>query len=237
MIIRRSDERGMTKLDWLEGRHSFSFGRYWDARFHNFGVLRVLNEDVIFPGKGFETHFHDNMEIVTFIIEGALQHKDSLGNGSIIRPGEIQRMTAGTGIQHSEFNASQEEACHLLQIWITPCETDLVPSYEQRSYLERRRPNKFILLASSKGEDDSVTIHQDARFYYLKLNKNAKKIDFSIKNQRAVWVHVFSGSLDINDTRFVAGDGLGLDEPGVLVFSRGEDAQLLLIEMAKFEED
>ncbi len=237
MIIRRSDERGLTKLDWLEGRHTFSFGRYRDPHFQNFGFLRVLNEDVISPGKGFETHFHENMEIVTFVIEGALQHKDSLGNGSIIRPGEIQRMTAGTGIQHSEFNASPEETCHLLQIWITPCERGLVPSYEQRSYLDRRRPNKLVLLASPKGEDDSVTIHQEACFSYLKLNRNGKKIDFSIKKNRAVWVHVFSGNLEMNGTRFGAGDGLGLDGPGTLSFSKGEDAQLLLIEMAKLEDE
>src|SRR5256886_2212453 len=165
ITLRPAEQRGLTRLDWLDSRHSFSFDRYHDPRHMGFRVLRVINEDRVAPGSGFPTHSHRDMEILTFVLEGALEHKDSLGNGSVIRPGDVQRMTAGTGISHSEFNPSRTEPVHFLQVWIHPEQEGLKPGYEQRAFPDAERRGQLRLVASRNGSDGSVTIHQDVKLY------------------------------------------------------------------------
>ncbi len=175
ITVRKSAERGTTQIDWLDSRHTFSFGDYYDSRWMGFGPLRVINEDFVEPGMGFGMHPHRDMEIITYIVKGALEHKDSLGTGSVIRPGDVQRMTAGRGIRHSEFNPSATERVHLLQIWIEPSERGLQPSYEQKTIPDGERHNRLRLIASPDGRDGSVTIHQDADVYAALLDSGTEQ--------------------------------------------------------------
>jgi redox-sensitive bicupin YhaK (pirin superfamily) len=231
ITIRKAEERGHLDHGWLDTYHTFSFDRYYDPSHMSFGSLRVINEDRVAPGHGFPTHSHRDMEIITYILEGGLTHRDSMGNGSVIKPGEVQRMTAGTGVAHSEANPSTTDAVHLLQIWIMPNARGLEPGYEQKMFSDEMKQNKLALIASQHGRDGSVTIHQDADVYASKLDAG-ERVVHTTAGDRQVWVQVARGSVRVNDTDLKQGDGAALtDETRVTVEGR-EPAEILLFDMA-----
>jgi redox-sensitive bicupin YhaK (pirin superfamily) len=232
ITIRRSQERGIKNFGWLDTRHSFSFGQYYDPEYMGFGNLRVINEDKVQAGTGFPTHPHHDMEIITYIIDGALEHKDSMGNGSIIRPGDVQRMSAGTGIKHSEFNPSSTDPVHLLQIWIVPHTQDLTPSYEQKHFLATQKHGKLCLIASGDGREDSVTIHQNVDLYATQLNKD-EMISYSIVEGRNVWIQVVTGIVELGDRQLSAGDGAAISlEDNITIQGLSDMAELLLFDLS-----
>ena len=207
MIHKRSaDERGRTKIDWLDSRHTFSFGDYYDPESMGFSVLRVVNDDRVAPGGGFPTHGHANMEILSYVISGGLEHKDSIGTGSVIRPGDVQRMSAGTGVRHSEFNASRTEPVHFLQIWIIPARAGLPPSYEQKTFPAAERDGRLKLCAAPDGRDGALTIHQDVRLYAGTFAPGSKAT-LELAAGRNAWVQVADGAVDLNGKHLGAGDG------------------------------
>jgi redox-sensitive bicupin YhaK (pirin superfamily) len=215
--IRPAAERGVTRLDWLDSRHTFSFADYYDPRHMNFGPLRVINDDKVAPGRGFGTHGHRDMEIVTYVLSGALAHRDSLGTGATIRPGEIQIMSAGTGIQHSEMNPSADEPVHLLQIWIMPDRQGLVPRYDQQKVDVAGRLTPIV---TPDGRDDSVVIHQDATMLAAKLDAGARATH-PLAPGRGAWVHVARGAIQLGDVALVEGDGAAVrDEREVSLVAR-----------------
>jgi quercetin 2,3-dioxygenase len=232
MITRRpADERGRTRTNWLDGRHTFSFNRYYDPRWSGFRDLLVINEDRVAPAAGFPPHSHNDMEIITYIISGALEHRDSMGNTSVIRPGELQRMSAGTGVTHSEYNPSADSPTHLLQIWITPEREGTKPSYEQREFPEAERRGRLRLLASRDGREGSVTIHQDAEVYDAVLGKD-EEVTYELQDGRNAWVQVVGGSLKLNGVELKAGDGAAVSEEGRLLIGAVEPSELLLFDLA-----
>lgn len=228
--IRRSAERGYADFGWLKSRHTFSFGNYHDERFMGFGPLRVINEDRVEPGRGFGQHSHQNMEILSWVLDGALAHKDSIGTGAVIVPGEMQRMTAGTGIAHSEFNDSRSERVHFLQIWILPAEQGLQPGYEQRSFSEGLG-GRLLLVASADGRDGSVLIHQDVDLYVARPAADAQ-LSHQFKPGRIGWIQVARGSVETNGQALEQGDGAAIDDVAQLRIEALEDAELLLFDMA-----
>jgi redox-sensitive bicupin YhaK (pirin superfamily) len=228
--IRRSEDRGHANHGWLEARHSFSFGHYYDPNHMGFGPLRVINEDRVHPGQGFPPHPHADMEIVTYIIEGALEHKDTLGNGAVITPGEVQRMSAGTGIRHSEYNASRTDMVHLLQIWIEPARRGLAPSYEQKAFPDEERTGAWRLVGSPDGRDGSVTIHQDVRLYNA-LIPGGDSIRHTTGPDRKLWVQVVRGGFTLNGKRLKAGDGAAIEGEDELLLSASADSEALLFDM------
>ena len=226
IALRPAEERGHTRLSWLDSRHSFSFDRYYDPRHMGFRVLRVINEDRVDPGQGFGTHPHRDMEILTFVLEGALEHKDSLGNGSVIRPGDVQRMTAGTGISHSEFNPSRTEPVHFLQVWILPERPGLEPSYEQRSF-----PAAGLRLVGSRdGREGSVRIHQDVLVYVARLSPG-EEVVHALAPGRHAWIQMTRGAAQVNGTRLGAGDGAALSEERSVTLRGVDGAEALLFEL------
>jgi redox-sensitive bicupin YhaK (pirin superfamily) len=235
--IRRTDERGRTRLPWLDGRHSFSFGNYYDPENMGFRSLRVINDDVIAPRGGFGTHPHQDMEIVTVVLSGALRHQDSMGNGSVIRPGDVQRMTAGTGVRHSEHNDSDTEPAHLLQIWLLPESRGLEPSYEQTTFNTEARAGEWVVVASRDGRDGSVTIHQDAALHRLHLPPNAT-VGMPIRADRHGWLHVVDGVVQIGGETLlagktlVAGDGVAMSAIDEATLVGVESADLLFFDLA-----
>lgn len=229
--IRKAEDRGLTRNQWLNSFHSFSFGEYYDASFMGFENLRVINEDIIQPATGFGVHPHRDMEIITYVVEGALQHKDSLGTGSIIKPGEIQRMSAGTGIRHSEVNHSSTDYLHLLQIWILPEQQNLPPSYEQKTISKIN--NKLILIGSKNSSNSSpfsVRIHQDVELYVGYLTTNAI-IEYVFSPSRTGWLQLVKGKVHINSSELVAGDGCAITEENQIKIECVEDAELLLFDL------
>ena len=228
--IRRAAARGQTRVEWLDSRHTFSFGEYYDPAHMGFRALRVINDDRIAPGSGFDTHPHRDMEIVTYVLDGALQHRDSLGTGSVIRAGEIQRMSAGTGIRHSEFNASQSEPVHLLQIWLLPVEHGIEPSYEQRALPAGVRGG-LMLVGSRDGRDGSVTVHQDVRIYAGQLDAGTA-VAHPIASDRHTWLHVARGAATVGGTLLRDGDGAAISGEPELSIRAGEPAELLLFDLA-----
>lgn len=229
--IRRSAERGHFNHGWLDTFHSFSFGDYYDPSHTQFRALRVMNEDRVAPGQGFPMHGHRDMEIVTYVLSGALEHRDSLGNGEVLRPGELQRMSAGKGIRHSEFNPSATEPVHLYQIWLLPGELGLVPSYEQRVVPAAGRDNAWRLVASPNGADGSLSIQTDARLYLANVKGGATE-DHTFAAGRHGWLQVLRGEVALGNQTLVAGDGAALsDEPAVTV-SATEPAEVLLFDLA-----
>lgn len=231
ITIRPSQERGGANFGWLDSKHSFSFGGYYDPNYMGFGSLRVINEDFVQPGRGFDTHGHRDMEIITYILDGELEHKDSIGNGSIIRPGELQRMSAGKGILHSEFNPSATNLVHLLQIWIIPDTNGLEPSYEQKNFAPSAKQGKLRLLGSRDGRDGSVTIHQDVDLYDACLTEN-QEISYLIRENRSVWVQVAKGDITLNGQILTAGDGAAIAEESSLTFKgMSRQAEILLFDM------
>jgi redox-sensitive bicupin YhaK (pirin superfamily) len=232
MITRRpADERGRTRTDWLDSRHTFSFNRYYDPRFVGFRDLLVINEDFVAPSKGFGTHSHRDMEIITYVVGGALQHRDSMGNTSVIRPGELQRMSAGTGVTHSEYNPSADSPVHFLQIWITPEREGIRPSYEQREFHGSERRGRLRLLASREGRDGSVTVHQDAGVYDAAL-REGEEVAYELRGGRHVWVQVVGGSVKLNDVELKAGDGAAVSEEERLVIRADGPSEILLFDLA-----
>jgi redox-sensitive bicupin YhaK (pirin superfamily) len=229
--VRRADDRGVARFDWLLSKHSFSFGQYYDPRFMGFGPLRVINEDRVKPGKGFDTHGHRDMEIISYVLDGALEHKDSLGTGSVIRPGEVQRMTAGTGVRHSERNPSETDPVHFLQIWVLPEEEGLEPSYEQKAFPEDAKRGRLRLLGSRDGREGSVTIHRDVDLY-AGLFDGDERASLPLRLGRVAWVQVARGGLSVNGERLSAGDGAALKEVDAITLADGQDAEVLVFDMA-----
>jgi redox-sensitive bicupin YhaK (pirin superfamily) len=215
--IRLSDERGHENYKWLDTFHTFSFNNYYDPRYMGFRQLRVINEDRVAPGRGFGTHSHRDMEIITYVLEGALAHKDSIGTSSVIRPGEVQRMTAGTGVSHSEYNHSPTEPVHFLQIWIEPERQNLEPGYEQRAYSAEEKQGKLRLVASRDAREGSVTIHQNADLYAALLAEN-DEVTHRLESGRSAWLQIISGEVTINGTTLKGGDGAAIsDEPNLKI--------------------
>ncbi len=231
MRIRRARERGHAEHGWLESYHTFSFADYYDPASMGFRALRVINEDRVQPGKGFGTHSHRDMEIVTYVIDGALEHKDSLGTGSVIRPGDVQRMSAGTGVSHSEFNHSRAELVHFLQIWILPAKTGLPASYEQRAFPESERTNKLRLVASADGRDASVTVHQDVELY-ASLLAAGSTVEHRLRPGRHAWLQIVAGTVSVNDEDLAPGDGAALSDEGVIRLAARDRSEVLLFDLA-----
>lgn len=230
ITIRRSADRGKVTMGWLDSRHSFSFGHYFDPAHMGFGNLRVINEDWIRPGKGFGTHPHDNMEILTYVVEGALEHRDSMDNGSVIRPHDVQRMTAGTGVTHSEFNHSTEEPVHLLQIWILPETRGLEPGYEEKRFARDEKRDRLRLIASRDGRSGSVTIHQDADLYASVLSEGAE-LTHLFRGGRRGWLQVVTGEVTLDDVSMSAGDGAAIEEVDAVTIRAGSEAEFLLFDL------
>ena len=231
IILRPSAERGRSELGWLSSRHTFSFADYLDPRHMGFRSLRVINEDRVEPGAGFPTHGHREMEIVTYVVEGALEHKDSLGTGSVIRPGEVQRMTAGTGVTHSEYNPSRTEPVHFLQIWILPERQGLAPGYEQRAFPAAEMQGRLRLVAARDGRDGSVTVHQDVRLLAARLAPG-EEIVHSLAPGRHAWLQVVRGALVMNGTMLAAGDGAAVSDEARLALTASAPSELLLFDLA-----
>ena len=231
ITMRLGDKRGRSRFDWLDSRHTFSFGDYYDPQNMGFSDLRVINEDRVAPGAGFPTHSHRDMEIITYVLEGALAHKDSTGTSSVIHVGDVQRMSAGTGISHSEYNASQTEPVHFLQIWIVPNKTGLAPAYEQRAFPLDEHRNKWTLIASEAGRDGSVTVHQDVDVWAARFASGAQAT-FRLKPSRHAFAHVARGAVTFNGMRLNAGDGAAVNEEEILEIRAAEAAELLMFDLA-----
>lgn len=229
--IVRSDDRGTADHGWLKARHTFSFADYYNPALMGFGSLRVINEDRIEPGKGFGTHPHKDMEIVTYIIDGALEHKDSMGNGSVIRAGDVQRMTAGTGVRHSEFNHSSEAEVHLLQIWILPEQNSLPPGYEEQHFSRETKLNQWRLIASRDGRDTSLLIHQNLDLR-ASIVEAGTSLDHEFAEGRSGFLQVVSGSVDANGESLAAGDGAMITDEAALHLNASAEAELLLFDIA-----
>lgn len=229
--LRKAAERGHFDHGWLDTYHTFSFGDYYDPAHLGFRSVRVINDDRVQPGQGFGMHGHRDMEIVTYVLDGALQHKDSLGNGSIIRAGELQRMTAGTGVRHSEFNPSDKEAVHLYQIWLLPERKGLKPSYEERALDEAQKRGRFRLVASPDGADGSMTIHQDARLYLASLLPG-EGVAHEIERGRAAWLQVLRGSVNLLGNDLSAGDGVAVTDESAISVQATVPSEVLLFDLA-----
>ena len=229
--IRRSQERGHAQHGWLDSFHSFSFADYHDPSHMGFGPLRVINEDRVQPGKGFGTHSHRDMEIISYVLDGGLAHRDSMGNGSVIRPGDVQRMSAGTGVSHSEFNASDRDPVHFLQIWIEPSVRGARPGYEEKRFDEASKRGQLRLIASPDGRDGSVTINQDARLYAA-LVDGAEVLEHAPQPGRRTYVHVVRGEVTVNGNPLSHGDALKLFGEQVVRMEKGRDAEVLLFDLA-----
>jgi redox-sensitive bicupin YhaK (pirin superfamily) len=234
IAIRPDKERGHTQIRWLDSRHTFSFDRYHDPQHMSFRSLRVINEDWVAPGEGFPTHPHRDMEIITYVLEGALEHKDSMGSGGVIRPGDVQRMSAGTGVTHSEFNASKNDRVHLLQIWILPERLRLQPSYEQKAFSKDRMEGAWLLLAAPGGRNGAVTVHQDVELHAARLS-DGKRLTYPLKPGRHAWLQVAEGSLELNGNPLRAGDGAAISDEESLTLSvpsGAPPAEVLLFDLA-----
>lgn len=231
ITIRRSDERGGGEYGWLKTQHTFSFSDYWDDKWTGFRSLRVINEDWVAPASGFPTHPHRDMEIITYVLSGQLEHKDSLGTGSVILPGDGQRMTAGRGIRHSEYNPSPEEKVHLLQIWILPDKQGHEPGYEQKSFPEVEKRGKLRLIASSDGADESVKINQDAKLF-VSLLSPGEEIRHALAAKRYAWLQVAKGEVELNGKKLSQGDGAAVSDEKELTIKAGSDAEVLLFDLA-----
>lgn len=230
-IVRPSAERGHAQHGWLDSRHTFSFADYHDSRHMGFRALRVINEDRVEPGRGFGTHHHDDMEILTYVLDGVLAHKDSLGNGAAIHPGEVQRMSAGTGIDHSEFNYASDRVVHFLQIWIVPERRGLAPSYEQRAFPLDAKRDALLLVASRDGRAGSVTVHQDVAIHAGRLASRAR-VAHPLAAGRHAWIQVVRGTLDANGAALEAGDGLAASDENEIELVATSDCELLLFDLA-----
>ncbi|MBI4479906.1 MAG: pirin family protein [Acidobacteria bacterium] len=234
ITLRPSEDRGHTQLGWLDSRHSFSFDQYFDPAHTTFRSLRVINEDWVAPGAGFPMHPHRDMEIITYILEGALEHKDSMGNGSVIRPGEVQRMSAGTGVLHSEFNASQDERVHLLQIWILPEKMHLAPGYEQKTFLKQSLEGSWKLLAARDARHGALTLHQDAELHAARI-RSGEQLSYQLRPGRHAWLQIADGALELDGIAVHAGDGAAISAQEsftLRVSPAAPTAEVLLFDLA-----
>jgi redox-sensitive bicupin YhaK (pirin superfamily) len=231
LTIRRAEERGHANHGWLDTHHTFSFADYHDPRQMGYRSLRVINDDTVSGGSGFGAHSHRDMEILSYVLEGALAHKDSMGTGSTIEPGDVQRMSAGTGVVHSEFNASRSEPVHFLQIWILPRERGITPGYEQKRFSDDDKRDQLRLIASPDGRDGSVRLHADANVYATLLD-DGKRLEHSVAAGRGAWVHVARGSAIVNGQRLRAGDGASLEGPAELLLEGAGKGELLVFDLA-----
>lgn len=228
--VRPAGERGKTRTGWLDSSHTFSFNRYYDPRYTGFRDLVVINEDYVSPGQGFGTHSHRDMEILSYVVDGALEHRDSSGGSGVLRPNELQRMTAGTGVSHSEYNESKTEPVHFLQIWIRPDRVGLKPAYEQRSFPVAERQGRFRMIASPDGSEGSLTIHQNVRVYDALLAPG-DAVPYRFDGDRHGWIQVVKGSIAVNSTTLKSGDGAALSEEEMLRLEAGDDAEILLFDL------
>ncbi len=231
ITIRHRDERGAVDMGWLKSRHSFSFGHYYDPAHMGFRALRVINDDRVIPGAGFPTHGHADMEIVSYVLDGALEHKDTLGTSSVIRPGEVQRMSAGSGIRHSEYNASKTDPVHFLQIWILPDEEGMIPGYEQKAFEREEKQGRLRLVGSRDGRDGSVTIHQDVDLYATLLDEG-DSVTHALRPGRHAWVQVARGQVRLNGTVLKEGDGAAVTGESALTLDGVAGAEVLLFDLA-----
>ena len=231
ITVRPAEQRGIANFGWLDSRHSFSFGHYYDPKHMGFGPLRVINEDRVRPGGGFDTHGHSDMEIISYVLEGALEHKDSIGTGSVIRPGDVQRMSAGSGIRHSEYNHSKSEPVHFLQIWLLPNQEGLSPSYEQRNFADSEKRGRLRLVASRDGRDGSVLIHQDADIYASILGAG-EAVSHGLAAGRRGWIQVVRGAVAVNGKSLQAGDGAAASElPTLEIIGASDGTEILLFDL------
>ncbi len=232
ITLRKAEDRGHFDFGWLNTYHTFSFSQYYDPQYTQFRTLRVINEDRVQGGQGFGTHPHRDMEIISYVLEGALEHRDSMGNGSVIRPGDVQRMTAGSGITHSEYNHSKTEGVHFLQIWITPVERNLEPGYEQKNFTTEDKRGKLRLIASPDGRDGSVTIHQDTQVYAAVLDAN-EELTQPLQSGRHAWVQVLRGKALVNGKLLETSDGASLSNEQVIsLAAKAPDTEVLLFDLA-----
>jgi quercetin 2,3-dioxygenase len=215
LTVRRAEDRGHEDHGWLDTRHTFSFADYYDPKHMGFRTLRVINEDRVQPGRGFGTHAHRDMEIVSYVLDGALEHKDSMGTGSVIRPGDVQRMSAGTGVLHSEFNASKTDNVHFLQIWIVPAKAGIAPGYEQKTFSKEERRGRLRLIASPDGQEASVTIHSDANILAAVLEPG-ERVEHLVRAGRHVWIHVARGRVRADGVELKGGDGASSSDQGAI---------------------
>jgi redox-sensitive bicupin YhaK (pirin superfamily) len=231
LILRKSGDRGTANLGWLYSRHTFSFGDYYDPRHMGFGPLRVINEDRVSPGQGFGTHGHRDMEIISYVLEGALEHKDSIGTGSVIRPGDVQVMSAGTGIRHSEFNHSKTEPVHFLQIWVVPDHEGIAPRYEQKRFPDDEKRGRLRLVGSSDGHDGSIVIHQDVQLFAALMN-TGEQVTHALSPGRKAWLQVVRGAVQLNGHEMSAGDGAAAEgEPAMSVVANKAGAEVLVFDL------
>ncbi|HYG06688.1 MAG TPA: pirin family protein [Stenotrophomonas sp.] len=228
--IRQSNTRGRAEHGWLSSRHTFSFGQYHDPRYTGFGPLRVINEDQVKPGEGFGTHGHRDMEIISYVLGGALEHKDSMGTGSVLHYGDVQRMSAGSGVTHSEFNGSQSEAVHFLQIWLFPERNGIEPSYEEKHFDTQSKRGRLRLIVSPDGADGSLTVHQDARVYATILDGD-DQVEHTLAAGRGAYVQVARGTLAVNGAALKAGDAVQASDESLLVLGNAQDAEVLLFDL------
>lgn len=230
ITLRRSEERGPANFGWLNSQHTFSFGHYYDPKHMGFESLRVINEDRVKPGAGFDTHPHQNMEIISYVLSGALEHRDSMGNGSVIRPGDVQRLSAGTGITHSEYNHSKTESVHFLQIWFQPDTQNVQPSYEQKAFTDEEKCGRFRLVASKTGRGGSVSLNQDVDMSAALLDGD-KQLHYTAAKGRALWVHVARGAVTMNEQALRAGDGVAIKGETELHFQNGQQVEVIVFDM------
>ena len=234
MELRPAAARGLANFGWLHSQHSFSFGSYYDPQHMGFSDLLVINEDRVRPGRGFDTHGHRDMEIFSYVLDGALEHKDSMGTGSVIRPGDVQTMSAGTGVRHSEFNASREDEVHFLQIWIVPDRKGVAPRYQQQRFAPEEKRGRLRLIISPDGADGSLSVHQDARVF-AGLFDGDEAQHFALPAKRFAYVHVARGALEVNGQRLAAGDAVKLRNVREVSFAKGEQAEVLLFDLRPSE--
>ncbi len=230
IVLRKSSERGHSDHGWLDSRHTFSFADYYDPKHMQFGTLRVINEDRVQPDRGFGTHGHRDMEILSYVLEGPLAHADSMGETSILRPGDVQRMTAGTGVRHSESNPSSHEPVHFLQIWIIPHTMGLTPEYEQKHFSREDKKNRLCLVVSPDGRDGSLTIHQEV-FLYASVLEDGGQVTLALEPGRRVWVQVASGASTVNGKQLAAGDGAAITDEPLITLTGGPESEVLLFDL------
>lgn len=231
LAIRHGEERGQANLGWLDSRHTFSFGHYYDPQFMGFGPLRVINEDRVQHGRGFDTHGHKDMEIISYVLAGEMAHEDSMGNGSVIRRGDVQRMSAGTGVRHSEYNASKTDPLHFLQIWIIPERSGLEPGYEQKHFTDADKRGRLHLIGSRDGREGSVTIHQEVDLYAGVL-ANAEHVSYRFAEGRKGWVQIARGEVQLDGRSLSAGDGVAIDGPRAITLTARATSEVLVFDMA-----
>jgi redox-sensitive bicupin YhaK (pirin superfamily) len=231
LTVRKASERGASNLGWLESYHTFSFSDYYDPRWMGFRALRVINDDTVAAGGGFGTHAHRDMEIITYVLDGALEHKDSIGTGSVIRPGDVQKMSAGSGIRHSEFNASDKEAVHFLQIWVIPDRQGIQPAYEQLHFPREAKLGKLLLVGSNSAEAGMIRLQQDAKMYVTVLESAEQKVEHTLASGRHAWVQVASGSATVNGKKLERGDGAGIVSESKIEISGAPEAEVILFDL------